>query len=266
LFQTLGVSIQRGRGFLDTDREDAPAVVVVSEAVARRYWPGEDPIGKRLRLSGQEPEWRTVIGVADEVRFRRLREPTPTIYLPWRQFMTFGTYAVRTQGELGSVLPQVRLVVRELDPRIDVWNAGSMDEYLAAPLARPRLSSLLLSGFGLVALLMAAIGLYGVMAASVRERTHDIGVRMALGAMPEQVRREVLGSALLVTTAGAIVGLAGALLGSRVLTSLLFEISPTDPPTLIGVTFLLLFVELVAAYLPARSATKVSPMRALQTE
>jgi putative ABC transport system permease protein len=266
-FRTLGIPILRGRGFLESDRENAPKVVVVSEAVARRFWPGQDPLGKRLRFAGADStEWRTVVGVAGDIRFRRLQEPTPMIFVPWRQLNTFGVYAVRTRDDLASVLPAISRAVRDFDPRMDVWDARTMDDHLAIPLAQPRLSTLLLSGFGLVALLMAAIGLYGVMASAVRERTHDLGIRMALGAAPERLRREVLAGALRIAAVGAAVGLAGALAGSRLLTALLFEVSPTDPATLAGVCILLLVVALIAAYLPARRATRVDPMQALRAE
>jgi ABC-type antimicrobial peptide transport system permease subunit len=141
-----------------------------------------------------------------------------------------------------------------------------MDELLSGPLSTPRLSAFLMSVFGFTALLLAAIGLYGIMAAAVREQTHDIGVRMALGASPSHVRRQVLSNALGVASAGAVVGIAIALLASRLLTSLLFEVSPTDPMALLGACALLLSISLVAAYLPARHATTISPARALRVE
>jgi predicted permease len=268
-FRTFQIPILRGRGFLDSDRENDPKIAVVSEAIARRFWPGQDPIGKRLRLPGafgDGTEWRTVVGVAGDIRFRRLREPTPTIYLPWRQLITFGTFAVRTRDNLPSVLPAMRRTAREVDSHINISAAGTLDDYLAEPLAQPRLAAFLLSGFSVVALLLGAIGLYGVMASAVREQAHEIGVRMALGATPERVRWEVLGRALAVATVGVAVGLGGALVGSRVLAALLFEVSPTDPATLGGVCILLLAVAFMAAYVPARQATRVDPVQALRAE
>ena len=266
-FRTFGIPILRGRGFLPSDRESAPKIVVVSEAVARRLWPGQDPVGKRFRFLGGDPgDWRTVVGVAGDVRFRRLKEATPTIYLPWHQLITFGTFAVRTRDALGSVLPAVRRTVREFDPQIDVWDARTMDDYLAKPLAQPRLSTLLLSVFGLVGLLLAAIGLYGIVASTVQERTRELGVRVALGATPGRLRRDVLAAALGVTSVGAVVGLAAALVSSRLLTALLFQVSPTDPITLAGVCVLLLGVGVGAAYLPARRAMRIDPAQALRAE
>ena len=266
-FRTFGIPILRGRGFLPSDRESAPKIVVVSEAVARRLWPGQDPVGKRFRFLGGDPgDWRTVVGVAGDVRFRRLKEATPTIYLPWHQLITFGTFAVRTRDALASVLPAVRRTVREFDPQMAVWDASTMDDHLAKPLAQPRLSTLLLSTFGLVGLLVAAIGLYGIVASIVQERTRELGVRLALGATPGRLRREVLAAALGVTSVGAVVGLAAALVSSRVLTGLLFQVSPTDPMTLAGVCVLLLGVGVGAAYLPARRAMLIDPAQALRAE
>src|SRR5256884_9241614 len=266
-FRTFGIPILRGRGFLPSDRESAPKIVVVSEAVARRLWPGQDPVGKRVRFLGGDPtDWRAVVRDARCIRFRRLKEATPTIYLPWHQLITFGTFAVRTRDSLASALPAMRRAVREFDSEMDVWDARTMDAYVDEPLAQPRLSTLLLSAFGLVGLLLAAIGLYGMMASAVQERTRDLGVRLALGATPGRLRREVLGAALSVTSVGAVVGLAAALVSSRLLTTLLFEVSPTDPITLAGVSVVLLGVGVGAAYVPARRAMRIDPAHALRAE
>ena len=267
-FRALGIPIVRGRGFAPTDREDAPQVAVVSAAVARRLWPNEDPIGKRIRYWGPDTlSWRTVVGVAGDIRYRALREATATIYLPWRQTTTWQmALALRTSGELSSVLAMVRQGARTVDPSLQVWSAQSMDAFLDGPLAQPRLSAFLLSGFGSVALLLAAIGLYAVMAAAVRDQTREIGVRMALGATPARVRGEVLKSAVVVVSAGAIVGLASAVVGTRYLRSLLYEISPGDPYALLGACLVLIVVGMGAAYIPARRATRIDPVAALRAE
>jgi putative ABC transport system permease protein len=269
LFRTLGIPVVRGRGLLDTDREDAPRVAVVSQAVARRLWPGEDPIGRRIQMTTSRPDWWTVVGVAGDTRFRHLREPTPTIYVHYRQLQVLPavwTVAVRTDGDLAPVMPAMRQVVRDLG-RIDVWRAGTLSDHLArGPLAEPRMSAALLSGFGLAALLLAAIGLYGVTALAVRERTHELGVRKALGASTHRLRRDVLGGALAVTAAGTAAGLGVAFVLSRLLAPLLFEVEPWDPATSLGVCAALLGVAVLAAYVPARRATAVDPVEALRAD
>ncbi|MGQ0641114.1 MAG: ADOP family duplicated permease [Gemmatimonadaceae bacterium] len=266
-FRTLDIPLRRGRGFRDSDDERAPPVAVVSEAIAQRWWPNEDPIGKRIKFWGPDTlTWRTVIGVAGDIRYRELRTANPSVYLPWRQAYWQAAFALRTSGELRSVLPAVQREVAAVDPQLNLWLARSMNDLLDAPLAQPRMSATLLAAFALVALLLAAIGLYGVMAALVREQTRELGIRMALGATRERVRRSVLRRALIVTTVGAVAGLAGALVTSQLLRKLLFQVSPTDPATLLGASVLLLVVALAAAYLPAHRATRIDPVQALRAE
>ena len=268
-FRTLEIPLLRGRGFLDTDRENAPKVAVVSEGAARLLQLGADPIGQRIRMAAGDTgtgAWRTVVGIAGDIHFRNLREATPTIYLPARQFFSQGLFAVRTVGPLTGLLPAMRRAVHDADPEVDIVRTETMEELLADQRALPRLSTLLLSGFGMVALLLAAVGLYGLMASVVREQTREIGVRMALGATPAQLRRKVLSAALGVTSVGAAVGLAAALASSRFLTALLFQVSPTDPITLAAVCMLLVGVGCGAAYVPARRAMAVDPMVALRYE
>jgi putative ABC transport system permease protein len=264
-FQTLGIPILRGRGFSDDDREKAPRVAVVSQSVARMFWPGQNPIGKRVRFRG-DTVWRTVVGVSGDIHYRTLRAATPTIFLPYRQFFWQGDVILHTTASLDAMLPAIRRAVHDGNPAATVWRARTMDDLLAEPLAEPRLSALLLSTFGLVALVLAALGLYGVMASAVREQTRDIGVRMALGATPQRVRGEVLQRAMLVSLVGAAVGIVGAFAGSRVIASLLFEVSPTDPVALLVACGVLLVVAGLAAYVPAYRASRIDPSRALQGE
>jgi len=266
-FRTLGIPVVRGRGFLESDRPGAPQVVVVSEAAARRLWPGEDPIGKRLRYGVLDStQWRTVVGVARDIRYRSLRDATPTIFLPSRQSITQGLFAMRTVGDRNAVLASIRQAIHEVDPELNLWHPQTMEDYLAGPMARPRTSAILLSGFALVALFLAAIGLYGVLASAVGERTRELGIRSALGATPARLRWEVLGQAFAVCGVGLAAGVAGALAASRLLTALLYEVSPTDPAALLGACALLFGVAVVAAYLPARRATRIDPVRALRAE
>jgi putative ABC transport system permease protein len=266
-FRVYGIPLQRGRGFTDADDEKSEYVAVVSEGAAKRIWPNEDPIGKRIKIwNPDSTKWRTVVGVAGDIHFRTLRESTAEIYLPWKQSYWQGYFAIRTTGPLSSVLPALRRATAETNPLVTLWQADAMDDLLAQPLAQPRLSALLLACFAFVSMLLAAIGLYGVMASSVRSNTRELGVRAALGASPERLRRGVLTQALAVTGAGALVGLAAALAASRLLTKLLFQVSPADPVSMIGAALLLLVVALVAAYIPARHATRVDPVTALRSD
>jgi predicted permease len=267
-FRTFGTRLLSGRTFSDADRENAAPVAIVSEMVAKRMWPGENPIGKRIHyLLPDSIPWRTVIGVAEDSHIRTLRTASPIVYVPWRQmdFWQFGL-AMRTSGKIGTVLPAMRRELQAIDPLLRLWYVHPTDELLAGPLAQPRMSAYLMSVFGIAALLLAAIGLYGLMASLVRERTREIGIRMALGAEPERLRREVLVHALQVTGAGAAVGIAAALATSKLLTAMLFELSPTDPLALAVACGVLFVVIVIAAYVPARRATKVDPAIALRAE
>jgi predicted permease len=271
LFQTLGIPIVRGRGLLDTDLEDAPRVAVVSRAVAARLWPGEDPLGRRIEMTTRRPEWWTVVGVAEDTRFRGFREATPTIYVHYRQLQILPavwTIAVRTTNDPDVVLPTLRELVRGIgDGQVAVWRAAALRDHInRGPLAQPRLSATLLSGFGLAAVLLAALGLYGVMALAVRERTHELGVRRALGASARRLKLDMLTEALGVTSVGTAAGLLVALFLSRLLAPLLFEVAPWDPRTMLGVCVVLLGVSLVSAYLPAWRATAVDPREALRAD
>src|SRR5581483_6717820 len=247
-FHVFGVPILRGRGFLATDRDSTPLVAIVSEAAARRYWPGQDPIGKRIRIRA-DTNWWTVVGLVPDTHLRVMRESTPLIYVPWRQYYWQGMIAVRSTAAVSQAT--IRKAVADADPNVTLWTVLTMDDYLNEPLAEPRLSTVLLTTFGLVALALAAIGLYGIMASAVREQTRDIGVRMALGATPSRVRNDVLRRAILVSVAGAAVGIALTLAASRMIASLLFEVSPMDPVALVGACGVLLGVAAIAAYVPA---------------
>lgn len=269
IFRTLGMPVIRGRGFLASDDEHAAPVAVVSRAVAEELWPGEDPIGKRVgTLLRGGVTWRTVVGEVGDAHLRALRTATPTVYFPWRQLAPgwTSTVAVRTNLEFSTVLPLLRRGMSQVDPRLTIWDAHSFDDLLGTELATPRLSGFLLGAFALIALLLAAIGLYGIMAFTVGEETREIGLRMALGAGPEQVRRDVLRRALAVIALGGAAGLIGALASSRVLAGLLFQVQPVDPVSLGAACLLLGVVGLAAAYLPARRATRVDPAIALRSE
>jgi predicted permease len=266
-FRTFGIRIRAGRGLLPSDSKAAEPVVVVNETLARQLWPGQDPIGKRVTEVVKNNS-ATVVGVVSDTHFRELRNTGPVAYFNWDQVEPFwnGYVAVRTTGSLGAMLPALRAAIRDADPKLVLFDARTMDQLLDAPLAQPRLSAILLTGFSLVALLLSAIGLYGVMSAAVRQQTRDIGVRVALGATTPDVYRLVLGEAMWVIGAGAVAGLVGALLGGRLLAAQLFEVSPADPLSLAGAAALLLPIGVAAAIVPARRAARVDPVTALRAE
>ena len=268
-FSTLGVSVLRGRGFTADDRDGAPRVAIVDDALAARTWPNQDPIGRRLKSGGLDSskEWLTVVGVAATTRYRELATPRPTLYVPAEQLMiTAGRLAIRTTATPGFVAGAVRDAVRAVAPEVRVLRVSPYAEYLRGPLASPRFNALLLGAFAAAALLMSTIGLYGVMAASVRQRHAEIGVRLALGATRSAVARLVLGEGLRLALLGATFGLTLAFTVTRMLRGLLFQIEPLDPVSLFGAAALLVAAALAATYLPARRATRVDPVEVLRTE
>lgn len=266
-FRAFGIPIRRGRGFTEADREKAPLVAVVSESAARRFWPNEDPVGKRIHYWSEDTTaWRTVVGVAGDIHWRSLRETTPTIYVPWEQSYWQGQFAIRTSGDLTTVLPAIRRVTRDMNPVLSVWEAKPVAELISVPLAQPRLGALLLGVFAVVSMLLAAIGLYGVMSSVVGSSTRELGVRAALGATPERLRMGVISQALGMAGVGAVAGLVVALATARLLSSLLFEVTPFDPVSIGGAVLVLLVVAVVAAYIPAHRATRIDPVEALRAD
>jgi putative ABC transport system permease protein len=269
-FETLQVPLLRGRGFAAADREDAPRVAVVSEAVARHTWPGADPIGQRIKLGGRDGpgEWHTVIGVAGETRYRELTSAQPTLYLPARQFggPVPMSLAVRTRTDPTPLLPRIRSALQQAHPDLLLVSGASMRQHLAAPLARPRFGTFVLGALAAVTLLLAAVGIYGALAATVRQRTRELGVRLALGARGSEVRGLVLRQGALLALAGCAIGIVAAYLATGALRSMLYGISPTDPLTYAAVTALILGAALLACYLPARRASRVDPVITLRSE
>jgi predicted permease len=264
-FVTFGIPLLRGRGFLDTDVAGAPEIAVVSRAFAERLWPGENPLGKQLSYSADRPPV-TVVGEAGDIRYRSLREGIPTVYLPWKQVFFQGYVAIRTSEPLAPLLPGLERAVRAGDPSATIALARPIDAELADQLAVPRLSMLLASAFGATALLLAVVGLYGVMASAVRERMAELGVRSALGATPGRLCAAVLGRAALVAGCGAVAGLAALLVVAPALRGLLFEVSPTDPASMLGSVGILLTAALLGTLGPARWAMRTDPARALRED
>lgn len=268
-FETFGVTLFRGRGFTESDRPGAPEVAVVSEDLAARTWPGEDPIGRRLKFGRPDSgeEWRTVVGVARPTRYRELAAPRPTLYVPAEQFIAAAEMLVlRTSSPPALVAGLVHERVRALDPDVQVTRVESFGALLRGPLARPRFNALLIGVFGAVALLLSAVGLYAVMAASVRQRATEIGVRVALGAAPADVRGLLLGEGLRLSGLGAAIGVALAVVGSRLLRGLLYDVHPLDPLALLATALLVAGASTLACYLPARRATRLDPVALLRTD
>jgi len=267
-FRTLDMPILRGRGFTDADRKGAPRVAVISEGVGRVMWPGEDALGKRFHdLNSDGPDsLTTVVGIVPDLHFREYRKPTPTVFRPYRQVYAQGYFVVRTRGEPELAFRAMRAATANAGVGATFVNAQSMDQLIAPQLAAPRFQTLLLGVFASAALLLSAIGLYGVTASAVHQQTRELGIRIALGATPRNMRRMVLGRAVTLAGIGAGAGLLVAIGASRLLRSMLFDTSPVDPLTLLAVTLLLFVVAMLAAYVPARRATLIDPARALRAE
>src|SRR5690349_8129165 len=265
-FRTLNVPILRGRSFTDADREDAAPVAIITEGVARRLWPNQDVVGRRYHGPGNVDSLITIVGVTPDIHLREYRQATPMVFRPYRQVFAQGYFLIKMRGAESAALATIRRAVPDGGAGAQFASFQSIDQLIAPQLAAPRFETLLLSIFAVAALVLAAIGLYGITASSVNQQKRELGVRLALGATPGGLRRMVLTQALTIAAAGAIVGLIGALAVSRLLTTMLFEISPFDPLTLAAVSVLLMLVALLAAYPPARRVTMIDPARALRAE
>jgi putative ABC transport system permease protein len=267
-FRTMGTSLVEGRDFTASDDDQtAPGVAIINEAAARAYWPGEEPLGSRFKLEGRT---YSVVGVVKDVKHVRLDgETKPEVYFPYSQLpITWRgmTVIARTEIAPEQLATALRSVVEELDKDQPVYNVRTLESLLAKSVARPQFHLLLLSSFAALALLLASLGLYGVMSYSVSQRTHEIGIRMAFGAQPRDALNLVIGAGLTLTLIGIAIGLLAAFALTRVMESLLFGLSATDPLTFAAVALLLIVVAFLACYLPARRATKVDPMIALRHE
>ena len=268
-FRTFGAALVRGRAFTDADRDGAPDVAIVSEDVADRTWPGEDPIGKRLKFGSYDSpdQWRIVVGVARPTRYRELTVPRPTLYLPDQQFIVAARMlVVRTSAPTPVVSRLVRARLAAVDPDVQVIRIAPLTELLERPLARPRFSAFLIVVFGVAALFLAAVGVYAVIAASVRQRHAEIGVRLALGATMAHVRNLVIGEGLRLMSIGLVIGLAISLATAQLLRGLLFDTSELDPASLLVTVLVVVCVALIASYVPARRAARVDPVLAIKAE
>jgi predicted permease len=271
-FQALRIPLVRGRYFTAADDASAPLVAVIGEQTARDLWPGEDAIGKRLRMFNPSSPWMEVIGVVADVKHYGVRaDRSAKLYIPHLQGNLGGYYSpanltlfVRADGDPAALAAPVRELVRGLQPGMPIGAARTMDEVVARALAADRFTFVLLGGFAAAALLLAAVGVYGVVAETVARRTREIGLRMAVGADRRRILSQVLKDGLVLATAGAVVGLAGGVWAARLLRTLLYEVSPTDPWTYVVVGPLLVAVTLLASLIPALRAARVDPVEALR--
>ena len=272
-FGVMQIPIRTGRDFSAMDREGQPRVAIVNEAFARQLLPGQNPIGTRIdwARSNEPNEWMTIIGVAGDVKHSGLNQPVdPAVYAPfsqndeaWRKFMTL---VIRTRVPVAGLVEDVKKQVWSLDSQIPVSSIQSMGDLLAVSVAQQRFSMLLLGLFAALAVALAGVGIYGVVAYRVNRRTHEIGIYIALGAQRRDVLRLVMKDGVKLVLLGIVLGLAGAIALTRLMVSLLFEVKPTDPVTLIAVALLLAAVALLACYIPARRALSIHPMTALRCE
>jgi putative ABC transport system permease protein len=258
----------KGRDFTEADGGKGALAAIVNQSAANKLWPGQDPIGKRLRLR-PEDEWFTVVGVTADVRqhFKAPQQRMPELLLPHTQWASQKlTLALRTDGDPAALASSVRALLRSRDPNLPLYDVRTLREQIARAMWDSRLYAQLLGVFSGLALLIAALGIYGVMAYSVSQRTREIGIRMALGAVRADVQRLVVGQATKLTLAGLVLGLGASFGLTRFMASQLFGIRPDDPPTFAGVTFVLALSAVLAAWIPAARAVRVDPVVALRHE
>jgi len=267
-FRVLGIPLRTGREFSGADHERAPLVAVINETMAKRYWPNANPIGQRINETIDERNWREIVGIVGSVQhLARGEEPKPEMFVPLSQAPpTNLNVAVRTQVEQASFEATLRRSVTAIDANLPVFEVRTMEERLFESVAQPRFRTVLLGVFAALALLMAVVGLYAVMAVSVAQRTHELGIRIALGAQRRDVIGLVLRQGIKLVSLGIVIGLAGAWALTRVLATLLYEVKPTDPLTFVTVPVLLIAVAILACWLPARQAASVDPLTALRYE
>jgi putative ABC transport system permease protein len=269
-FQTMSIPVLKGRAFTEQDRDNTPNVILVNEELANRFWPNQDAVGKRLDFeedSGKQV-WREIVGVVGNVKHKALAtEIMPEAYFAYKQGPeNFMGLVVRTASDPVSMIPAIRNQVLSIDKDQPVSDIMTMDQRLAKSVASSRFVMLLLGGFSILALGLAAVGIYGVMSYLVTQRTQEIGVRMALGAQKRDVLKLVVGKGMVLAIVGLAIGLVASLALTRLMRSLLFEVTPTDWLTFVITSVVLLTVALLACYIPARRATKVDPLVALRYE
>jgi predicted permease len=266
-FSTLRIPVKRGRVFTSADRLGTPVVVVVNDVAAKKFWPGEDPIGKHIEAGVNGMNDAEVIGIVGSVRQRPDSEPKPDVYASYLQAPRPGAILfVRTPRDPSAVAGDVRRAIHQLAPHYPIFDVKTMAERTAAATAQARFSATLLTLFALTALSLASIGIYGVISLAVSARTREMGVRIALGADQRRVQRLVVGEGIVLVAAGAGLGLVGALTTTRVLRTLLFDLAPTDPATYVAIVVVLGVCAIAASWIPARRASRVDPVVALRAD
>ncbi len=273
-FRVMRIRMLAGRDFDERDDAGAPPVAIISSAVASRLWPGENAVGRRVSMSDRPTaaDWISVVGVVDDIHQSEVRGSTvPAIYQPYEQvtqplFLAQMTYLVRSSADAGQLLPALRAVLRDVDRDLPAMSVATMDDLVAETRQEPLFQARLLAVFALLALTLAAIGVYGVLAYSVAQRTREIGIRMALGARSGSVVGMVMRQTLFLAGAGLALGIGGAIAGTRVLSRFLFNVTPTDPVTLAGVALVLAAVALAAGAIPARRASRIDPLVSLRRD
>jgi predicted permease len=264
----MGIPLVEGRTFADSDTADSAEVALVTQTLARKYWPGESAVGRRLRFDNDSNTWRTVVGVVGDVRQLGLDlDAPPIMFIPYTQFtLPFTNLAVRSAAPAPAIASLVRAQLAAIDPDLAPGDVATLQGVIESSMAQPRFRTFLLSAFALVALLLAAVGVYGLISYSVTQRTREIGIRLALGAPPRQLLHAMMREGLILCAAGVVIGLGGAVLSARLLASFLFGVGTTDPVTFAAVSAMLLSVAGLATYIPARRALHVDPITALRVE
>jgi putative ABC transport system permease protein len=264
----IGLRLEAGRFIDEGDRDGAERVAVINRTLANRYWPGEDPVGRRIQTRREPDRPITIVGIVHDVHHRGLREqPNGEMYLSYQQFNSRRQMlVVKAQGDAASLVPAMRGHVASLDPNLPLASVATLQELMSESLALPRMVTMLMAAFAGSSLLLAALGIYGLIAYAVALRTPEFGLRMALGARPADVLRLVMSQSVRLAAFGIAAGGAAAFAAARLIAALLFEVGPADMPTFAGTAVLLIAVAMLASYLPARRALRVDPVSALRAE
>ncbi|MBS1788449.1 MAG: ABC transporter permease, partial [Acidobacteria bacterium] len=271
-FRTMGIALRNGREFTEHDKVDTPDAVIINEELARRFFPNEDPVGKRLQLGTEKTRFREIVGVVGNAKLTSLDGGVdPAIYVPqeqntWPQALRISSFVIRTTVEPRGLIPSIRKELHSIDSSLPVTQLQTMEEIMHNSLAQRRFNLTLLMIFAAVAGLLAIVGIYGVMSYNVTQQTHELGVRMALGAQQSAILKMVVGDGAKLALAGVLIGLAGSLMMTRLMSGLLYGIAATDLVTFITIAPSLFAVSMLASFIPARRASKVNPIIALRGE